>query len=313
MNIVSKYIRHLFVLILILGSTSQGEAKKGEGGELGTPFKMGMGARATGMGRAFVALADDASAVYWNPCGLVYLDACEVNFSYFQPHNLIDGLSYYTVSGGVPLSIPPGALGMGIAYLNNDLTRSKGSQEIGDFNSKQQMIFLAYGYRPNEIISMGATLKKVDYHFDKYEDEGYGADLGFSFSPKEGIRWAILLQDLWGAKIRLIETEEKFPLRLRMGLSYSWDKLTFTINQMTLSLGADYQVEDKLFDWEAGIEGRILETVFLRVGYYEPAEEISLGAGFIVSGLRLDYSLGLHPDLEASHRLSLTRKFGVRE
>lgn len=311
MNIVSKYIKHLFILILILGLTSPGEAKKEEGGELGAPFKMGMGARATGMGRAFVALADDSSAVYWNPSGLVYLDAYEVSFSYFQPYNLIDGLSYYTVSCGVPLSFFSGALGMGIAYLNiDDLTGYKESEEIGAFDSKQQIVFLSYSYRPNEVISIGATLKRVDYHVEPYKDHSYGGDIGVSFSPREGIRWAMLLQDLGRAKIRLIETEEKFPLRLRMGLSYTWDELAFTINKMTFSLGLDYQVKDEFFDWEVGIEGEISKMMFLRAGYYEPAEEISLGAGFIVSGLCLDYSLGLHPDLEASHRLSLSRKFG---
>ena len=30
----------------------------------------GIGARAEGMGGAFVAVADDATAVYWNPAGL---------------------------------------------------------------------------------------------------------------------------------------------------------------------------------------------------------------------------------------------------
>jgi hypothetical protein len=30
----------------------------------------GIGSRAEGMGGAFVAVADDASAVYWNPAGI---------------------------------------------------------------------------------------------------------------------------------------------------------------------------------------------------------------------------------------------------
>ncbi|MCJ7813427.1 hypothetical protein MUP95_08970, partial [bacterium] len=33
------------------------------------------GARAAGMGEAFVALADDATAAYWNPAGLAQLNA----------------------------------------------------------------------------------------------------------------------------------------------------------------------------------------------------------------------------------------------
>ena len=37
-------------------------------------LKIGIGARASGMGGAFVAVADDPSAVFWNPAGLARLD-----------------------------------------------------------------------------------------------------------------------------------------------------------------------------------------------------------------------------------------------
>ena len=36
----------------------------------GSDLGMGIGARAVGLGGAFVAIADDASAVFWNPAGL---------------------------------------------------------------------------------------------------------------------------------------------------------------------------------------------------------------------------------------------------
>ena len=38
----------------------------------------GFGARALGMGGAFVSVADDASAAYWNPAGLVQLDHSQI-------------------------------------------------------------------------------------------------------------------------------------------------------------------------------------------------------------------------------------------
>src|SRR5213083_1097212 len=41
-------------------------------------LKIQVGARALGMGGAFVAVADDATAPYWNPAGLVYLPYREV-------------------------------------------------------------------------------------------------------------------------------------------------------------------------------------------------------------------------------------------
>src|SRR3972149_5404206 len=41
-------------------------------------LKAQLGARAIGMGGAFVAVADDATAPYWNPAGMVYLPYREV-------------------------------------------------------------------------------------------------------------------------------------------------------------------------------------------------------------------------------------------
>jgi len=43
-------------------------------GQAGAYLKMGVGARALGMGGAFTAVADDGTAAFWNPAGLVQLD-----------------------------------------------------------------------------------------------------------------------------------------------------------------------------------------------------------------------------------------------
>lgn len=43
------------------------------------PSPVGAGARATGLGSAFIALADDATAASWNPAGLVQLERPEVS------------------------------------------------------------------------------------------------------------------------------------------------------------------------------------------------------------------------------------------
>jgi long-subunit fatty acid transport protein len=47
---------------------------------------VGSGARATGMGGAFIGVADDATAASWNPAGLIQLEKPEISvvYSYFQ-------------------------------------------------------------------------------------------------------------------------------------------------------------------------------------------------------------------------------------
>ena len=50
----------------------------------GDPLLVGAGARSLGMGGAFVALSDDATAVYWNPAGLAGLARMEVQVQHTE-------------------------------------------------------------------------------------------------------------------------------------------------------------------------------------------------------------------------------------
>ena len=45
-----------------------------------SPNPVGSGARALGMGGAFIAVADDATSASWNPGGLIQLDKSEISF-----------------------------------------------------------------------------------------------------------------------------------------------------------------------------------------------------------------------------------------
>ena len=55
-------------------------ASDGGAGQAGAYLKMGVGARALGMGGAFVAVSDDATASYWNPAGLAKLQKDQASF-----------------------------------------------------------------------------------------------------------------------------------------------------------------------------------------------------------------------------------------
>ena len=50
----------------------------------GTFLKIGVGARATGLGESFVAVANDPSAIYWNPAGLASIQRQEVALSHVE-------------------------------------------------------------------------------------------------------------------------------------------------------------------------------------------------------------------------------------
>ena len=47
-------------------------------------LKIGVGGRATAMGESFVAIANDASALYWNPAGIVQFENNELVISHID-------------------------------------------------------------------------------------------------------------------------------------------------------------------------------------------------------------------------------------
>ncbi len=59
-----------------------------------------VGTRALGMGGAFVAVADDVTAVYWNPAGLVNGAIVEGSVQYGTAQNPVDASSRPTAAGG---------------------------------------------------------------------------------------------------------------------------------------------------------------------------------------------------------------------
>lgn len=66
-----------------------------------SPNPVGSGARALGMGGAFIAIADDATAASWNPAGLIQLETPEISVvgSYLYNHETYSSASYPDAGG----------------------------------------------------------------------------------------------------------------------------------------------------------------------------------------------------------------------
>lgn len=77
---------------------------QGSAGQAGEFLRYGVGAKALGMGRAFTSIADDGSALYWNPAGLTNLDknGATVMFMHLP---LQEGASFNYLSGAIPLRL----------------------------------------------------------------------------------------------------------------------------------------------------------------------------------------------------------------
>ena len=89
-------------------------AQDGKAGTQNILHEMGAGARVFGLGRAFVALADDPSAVFWNPAGLEYVP--RISFSLFHTPLVAEGASYDFI-GFVYPTLQLGTVGIGYSRV----------------------------------------------------------------------------------------------------------------------------------------------------------------------------------------------------
>ena len=134
-----------------------------------------VGVKAIGMGSAFVPVADDGSAISWNPAGVSRLKRYTVNLMYSKLFDI--GTTNY-ISGIVPASEKL-AIGM-------DWTRL--GMEDEEINFSQNELNLSYSYQPVDYISVGANLKYISNNlsYDKSSvgtSFGWGTDFGILLSP----------------------------------------------------------------------------------------------------------------------------------
>lgn len=155
----------------------------GDGTGAGSFARDGIGARALSLGGAFCAIADDASAGFWNPAGIGYLTGYHVGGMYVVGGKFSDpDIKFQDLS----LSAKPvqtgsfSALGLGITWVNEHISGIPFTGDDGGTFADDQSLFLVSVSWPFEgegdwTIAIGANLK---YYRHSLLD-GVGSGLGF--------------------------------------------------------------------------------------------------------------------------------------
>lgn len=120
--------------------------------------------RATGMGNTGTAIADNASAMFWNPAGLAFQTGNQVSITHanWLPGLQADDIFYDYLVGKYEVE-GIGTIGAHITYLNlgsQERTNEQG-QNLGQFNSYEIAGGLAYGFKLSERFALGAGLRFV--------------------------------------------------------------------------------------------------------------------------------------------------------
>ena len=127
-------------------------------------LNIGVGARALAMGGAFTAIADDATALYWNPAGIGRCKRAEVTFNHSDW--LLDVYHEYI---GAILPVGRHCFGGSVTYLGvpDQIVRTIEEPEgTGDFyNASDLALAVSYAFEFTDQFAMGFTGKYIRQKF----------------------------------------------------------------------------------------------------------------------------------------------------
>lgn len=304
-------IFNMFVLLMMLTTFSFGQSFISDVSKKGTTaatfLSIGQGTRATGMGSAFVALADDPSALYWNPAGITKVKGAgllvdhtawiaDVDYNFLAvTYNLGDfgtiGASFTTSNIGE----------MNVTTIENP----EGTGET--FSATDAAFSIAWAIQLTENFSIGFNPKFVYQSIWKTSSTAIAIDLGVQYiTPFDGMILGMSISN-FGSKMQLqgnsslvlydpdpnssgnngsipanLQTDTwELPVNFRVGVAYepvkvdqhkillAVDALHLSDNYESVNIGGEYTFDD-FFSIRGGYKSLFLTN---------SEESYSFGAG----------------------------------
>jgi hypothetical protein len=310
--------------------TARAAAATGDAGQIGSTLRIGFGARALALGQAFVAMADDESAIFYNPGGLAQVRRPSLGTAWRVMPELSRRQGY------VDLAIPlreQASLGLAWIYSGvGDLVERNAQGVAGESFTFSELFFtLAFAKPFGRVVALGGSAHYAQQNlFDVSAGTvGLSAGVHARFDREARRPYPEALQRLTlGAAVQHVGmtlrfdsrdyyeprgqgtgtiTNETYPLVVRWGGAY---RLLANRN-LQASLEGTW-VEDQHARLYAGAEWSVEARLFLRAGLadLEPTAGFGLRQTWGKTTLYLDYAFLTSPaGLSADHAISLGVSF----
>ncbi len=301
------------------------------------------GARAAGMTNAFVAVADDADAIAYNPAGLIQLNEGQLTSQYSQAvKGLGDGSTIDDTYVGYAMPLVRGFRSVGFAYHN--------LKAADLFN--ERTLTLSYGHRLDlepygwrGIYSLGGNVKQLhrEYQLDRFTENAlndagvasnqqdqlfssgnskdtYALDLGglAQFGSKYQYTAGIAATNINQPDVSLGGDGDKAPMALKAGVGYRPKWGTATAELRRIKRLASQTDNDIALGLERNIPMAGLSGLILRGGYASGSrnyKEMTMGLSYLYSRFRLDYAftfpIAAIPGVAGLHRLGFSFRMGA--
>jgi len=296
-------MRKLIIVNLIIALTlalTLTSSVADETGGLALEFlSFGAGARSLGMGKAYVAIADEASATYWNQAGLTQLQQPEFTTLYTT---LFMDTSYSFVSYAHPTT-DWGTFGINAVMLSSgNFEKVNATNEvIGTFSDQQMSVGLSYGRRLTDTLAFGAGVNYISRALDDSQDSIISTDISCLYNPTAALSVGFTVKNAVSTVIDG-DTKDVIEPDFRLGAAYR-------LFDDDLLVSADIsRMFDESMKVHGGIEYKLWgDMLVLRAG--ADATEITGGLGLNLGEISVDYAYA-QQELGDSHRFSFSYKFG---
>ena len=258
--------------------------------------------RARAMGGAFVAVSDDATAIFTNPAGL----AEQATIRIYGSHVNLFGYEYFnlnSVSGVIPTS--RGTVGLGVRMfktehndvdLEHEYTISLGQ---GFMLMKDVHSSLAFGYAAN-LYGLSFDAPSVSGE-DLGSANTVGFDVGVLGTLRGRTRFGFFMKNINNPKMGEADTED-LPQWFTAGVAYS------PYGGVTTSLEMQKQ-DDEDVRTCFGVEAEVNNYLTVRAGLQNNPNRVSAGFGAMWQAVRIDYSYTSHAVLPGGHHFGLGMVF----
>ena len=278
-------------------------------------LKIEVGARAAGMGGAFVAVADDATALYWNAAGIARIEPDKSQLT-LNHANWPAELSFDQVGYVFHVKRIPGAFGVHARALSMqpmvETTAYQPDPNVGTgrtFDAGMMTAGFTYARSFTDKFSAGVTANFLHEGLAELSQQTFAFDVGTLYDVgTAGMRIGMAISNI-GSQIQFIDRAARIPAIFRVGTSAT---LMQRADQKLLGSFEFSHPPDNSERMNVGAEYSFHRYVFLRGGYninYDAAGVAGgVGFHFPVSGAGqadLDYAFTDMKDLGGAHRFSL--------
>jgi len=272
-------------------------------------FKNGIGARALAMGGAFVAVADDATAVCWNPAGLAQLT--DTRLTGMSTDLFGDDITHQYI--GATTSFANLGIGLGwerAAIAGNQV--AAGGALGGAFTWSEQAIIGSLATNVMDIAMAGANVKYYMVNTGVGSTaSGFGFDLGLLVSLGDMFVIGVNAKDLAGSNI----TYSSGATNTVSGIYKAGLAMKLADDKLVLAADVDFG-GSSMGDAHVGVEFNVIDALALRGGVVLTDSfgdfYFTVGAGINVAGLYVDMAYMLNaPDDLRSNTLVVSAEFSL--